>query len=184
MKLSPSLTGAIIAMALSPQLRAADITGSIDINFLEESINSGTFATATGFTPAQPSIFTETQVYIGAPLLTPVTLDGFQFDPPPDSTTPLWTFEVGPATYSLEATSMTASYNAGIQQWEIGGEGIATISGYNATPGTWSLDFDQSGGSILFDASPGTQIVPEVAAIPESSTLGLIALAVMARKQN
>jgi hypothetical protein len=153
-------TVAVLATAfLTPGLRANEISGSIGFGSLGVSITGADLASATSFTVSDPFITTETGVYSGAPLLTPITFNGFQFNPPVASVTPLWTFDVGAVNYSFDATSMTSFYDTTLRQWDIGGNGIAMVTGFTATPGTWNVNLSQSGASIVFDssaaASPG-----------------------------
>ena len=87
------------------------------------------------------------------PVLTPITFNGFQFNPPVASVTPLWTFDVGAIAYSFDATTVTSRYDATLNEWDIGGDGIAMVTGYTATPGTWNVNLAQSGASVVFDSS-------------------------------
>jgi len=175
-----SLAGTVTIIAATlcaPELRAADITGSISISAFDAAVNTGTFATMTSFTPSDPSILTETGVYTGAPLLTPVSFNTLQFDPPP-SDVPVWSFTVGNQAYTFDVTSMNADYNSGLHQWGLGGDGIAAVSGYDPTPATWTLDLNQNGGAVVFDALADNQAgAPNPAAvIPEGSSLALMSM--------
>jgi hypothetical protein len=172
----------IITTLLSPKLQAqGEITGSIGFGSLGASIVGGDLATASGFTVYSPFISTETGVYSGVPLDIPVTFDGFQFNPAVDSVTPLASFSVGSINYSFEATSVTSYYYAPLNEWDIGGNGMAMVTGYSSTPGIWNLNLSQSGDTIVFDSSAA------VSPVPEPSTLlllggGLVGLAGFARK--
>jgi hypothetical protein len=183
-----SVATIVIATAFAPQLRAADITGSISIEAFEAALSTGTFAAMSSITPAQPSILLESGVYTGAPLLTPVTFNTLQFDAPA-SDSPVWTFVVGEQTYSFDVTSIDADYDSGLHQWDLGGNGIATVSGYNPTPATWTMNLNQDGGPVVFDAVANNNADPidPAAAIPESSTfalmsIGLVTLAGIGRR--
>jgi hypothetical protein len=82
------------------------------------------------------------------------------FNPPAPSVIPLWTFDVGPVgdqiVYSFDATSVTSSFNAVLNEWDIGGSGMAMVTGYSDTPGTWNVNLSQSGASFVFDSSEAT----------------------------
>ena len=67
--------------------------------------------------------------------------------------TPLWTLTSGGITYTFDATTVMSSFNSALDEWEIGGQGIAMATGFTATPGTWNLNLSQSGASIVFDSS-------------------------------
>ena len=96
---------------------------------------------------------------------------------------PIWTFTVGATTYSFDATSVTSYYDAALGQWDIGGNGVAMVTGYSATDGTWNVNLSQSGASIVFDSSEASK-----ASVPDNgSTLlllgsGFMGLAGFARK--
>ena len=85
--------------------------------------------------------------------MTPITFNGFEFNPPVASVTPLWTFTVGSINYSFDATSVMSSFNSTLDEWDIGGNGIAMVTGYSATAGTWNVNLSQSGASVVFDSS-------------------------------
>ncbi len=151
-----ALTSLVVATAtaLAPSLLANEITGSIGFGSLGVTISGGTsLETASSFTLSSPFITTETGVYTSAPILTPISFTGFQFNPPVSSVTPLWTFQVGSITYSFDATSVISSFNSTLNEWDIGGDGMAMVMGYTDTAGTWNVNLSQSGASIVFDSS-------------------------------
>lgn len=164
--LTLTLTMAALTLTLacfSPQAEANEITGSIGFGSLGVNIFGGTdLASASSFSVDSPFITTETGIYSGVPLLTSITFNGFQFNPPVGSVTPLWTFDQGGISYSFDATSVTASYNATLRQWDIGGDGIAMATGYTATEGTWNVNLSQSGASVVFDSSAASAPAPSV----------------------
>lgn len=90
-----------------------------------------------------------------------MAFNGFQIDPPPSAVTPLWTFTLGDVNYSFDATSVSDTYIAPLHEWNIGGNGIAMISGYAPTEGQWNVNLSQSGASVVFDSSAGVSPVPE-----------------------
>jgi hypothetical protein len=160
---------------LTPGLQANEITGSIGFGALGVDITGSDLATASSFTLSSPFITTESGAYSGVPLLTSATFNGFEFNPPVASVMPLWTFAIGGVTYSFDATSVTDSYNAKLNEWDIGGTGIAMETGYDATPGTWNVNLSQSGASIVFDSSAATTTTTEAVGVPDGgSTLLLL----------
>ena len=175
----------LLTAALSPVAQATEITGSIGFNALGVSIVGSDLADATSFTVTSPFISEDTGTYSGVPLITTVTFNGFQFNPPVSSVTPLWTFNVGAVNYSFDATSVSSYYDATLRQWDIGGSGIALATGYSATPGTWNVNLSQSGASIVFDSTSAGAPISTVA--DGGSTVlmlggGFIGLAGFARK--
>jgi hypothetical protein len=186
-RLALTTTATLVAAALlAPQAHANDITGSIGFGSLGVNITGGTdLQTANSFTLSDPFITTETGVYTAAPIETSITFNGFKFNPPVASVDPLWTFTVGALTYSFDATSVTSSFNSTLDEWDIGGKGIAEITGFTATAGTWNVNLAQSGASIVFDSSEAASpTVPD-----GSSTLillggGFVGLAGFGRKLN
>jgi hypothetical protein len=188
-KLAMTASAAIIAsVLLAPAVWANEITGSIGFGSLGVNISggSGTLASASSFTLNDPFLTTETGIYTAVPILTPVTFSGFQFNPPQASVDPLWTFMVGAITYSFDATSVTSFFDSTLDQWDIGGNGIAMVTGFSATPGIWNVNLSQSGASIVFDSSEASS--PTVPTVPDGgSTMlllggGFIGLAGVARK--
>jgi hypothetical protein len=113
---------------------------------------------------------------------TAVDFNGFTFNPPPgdppvESVDPLWTFSYDNITYSFDATSVVADWNASRSEWDIGGTGMAMISGYTPTKGTWTENLSQTGASFAFDATSGSsESVPDSgsgAALLGGAVLGL-----------
>lgn len=162
----------------SPNIYAQEIIGSIGFAAVGDAIAGGSFADPTSFAPTQPFITSGTGAYSGATFLTPVTFTGFQLNPQAQHVAPLWSFNVGTTTYSFDATSVTATFDAAAQEWDLSGNGIATATGYASTPGTWNINLSESGSTIVFDSSASTSV-----ATPEKSTWALVAsgLVVLAR---
>jgi hypothetical protein len=164
-----AIIAAIFAAAFfSPALRAGGITGSIGFGATGTSLIGGDLATATSFTLSDPFITTASGVYSGVPVLTPVTFDGFQLNPAVAPVTSLWSFDIGSIDYSFNATSIVSFYDPVTDQLDIGGNGVAQVTGYSLTPGTWNINLSQSGTSLVFDSSAA------VTAVPEGSTLALM----------
>jgi hypothetical protein len=186
--ISPKLAPAIcLGLCLTSAAYANQITGSIGFGSLGVNTVGSTLATASSFTLNSPFITTETGVYTAAPVMTPITFSGFQFNPPVASVTPLWTFTVGTTTYSFDATTVTSKFDSQLDEWDIGGSGMAMVTGYSATAGTWNVNLSQSGASVVFDSSEATK--PTVSTPDASATfmlLGgtLVGLAGVARKLN
>jgi hypothetical protein len=161
---------AVCAMAFcavilaGPSARANAMTGSIGFEASGVDVNSPNLATATTFTVVSPTTFEETGAYLAVPNSTAVSFTSFVFNPPVASVTPLWTFELGPAGdqihYAFDVTSVTAYFNSALDEWDIGGNGIAMITGYSDTEGTWNLNLSQSGASFVFDSSAAANGIP------------------------
>jgi hypothetical protein len=166
----------------APSAKANSITGSIGFGASGVTVNSANLQTATDFSVTGPYTDVELGSYAAVPTFTPVTtFNGFTFNPPVASVTPLWSFLVGSVTYSFDATSVTSSFNSSLDEWDIGGQGIAMITGYSATTGTWNINLSQSGESFVFDSSEAAlpQSVPDggsSAVLLGSAFLGLAAI--------
>jgi hypothetical protein len=167
----------------SPSAKANLITGSIGFGAEGVTIDTSSLATASTFAVASPFTTTETGSYATVPLNTPVTFNGFVFNPPAASVTPLWTFTIGSTVYSFDATSVTSTYDSSLRQWDIGGSGLAMITGFTTTPGQWNVNLSQTGDSFVFDASEAS-----VATVGDGGSVltllgaGFIGLAVIGRK--
>jgi hypothetical protein len=114
--------------------------------------------------------------------MTAVTFNGFEFDPPASSVTPLWTFEVDSTVYSFDATTVTSFYNSSLEQWDIGGHGMAMATGYSATEGIWNVNLSQSGESFVFDATEASLGVIDHASTVSLLGSAFIGLVMMGRK--
>jgi hypothetical protein len=110
-----------------------------------------------------------------------VAFNGFTFSGPSEVTgvTPLWSFTVGSTTYSFNATSVSSFFNAGLNQWDIGGAGTAIETGFDNTPGTWNVNLSQSGSTFVFDSSAAAAPAPDggsTVTLLGASFIGLVTL--------
>ena len=135
------------------------------ISFIGGATLNGSIGSATAYN----SIFatsvlpgSQTGAYAGVPDSTPVTFSPFTFNPSPTSAFQLWTFSVGQTTYSFEvdASSITIAHQDSTFL-NITGSGMAEISGYSDTPGTWSLTDTGIGSAPVFTFGASVAVVPE-----------------------
>ena len=104
---------------------------------------------------------------LGVTDFTPVNFNGFTFNPPVSSVTPLWVFNLGSTVFSFDATSVDSQWVLGVGggEWVITGDGIASITGFTDTPGTYTVNLSDSGNmSVGFDATAAVrapQSVPD-----------------------
>jgi hypothetical protein len=161
----PIIAGAAAFCAVvlaGPGASANPITGSIGFGASGVTINSPQLATATDFSVSDPFTTVETGTYSTVPMFTGVSFNGFIFNPPVSSVIPLWTFDVGPVgdqiVYSFDATSVSSSFNKSLDEWDIGGYGMAMVTGYSPTRGTWNVNLSQSGSSFVFDSSAAATV--------------------------
>jgi hypothetical protein len=176
-------TVALCAAVLSgSSTQANPITGSIGFGAAGVTINSGNLATATSFTVIDPLVSDPTGTYAAVPDFTPVDFNGFVFHPPVASITPLWTFQIGTTVYSFDATSDSSSFNSTLDEWDIGGKGIAMVTGFTPTVGTWNVNLSQSGASFVFDSSAAATGVTEGGSTAACLGGALLALSTLRRK--
>lgn len=185
MSLAVTTSTIVLTAWLTPALQANTITGSIGFNSLGPvTLIGGTdLASATSFSLTDPVVSTDSGTYGVVPTQTPVTFNGFEFNPAVASVTPLWTFTYNGLTYTFDATSVSSYYNSVLQQWDIGGSGVAMVTGYASQTGTWNVNLSQSGATVVFDSSAG---VPATAADSGSTLLllggGFVGMAGIGRK--
>jgi hypothetical protein len=105
------------------------------------------------------------------------TFTTFALSPLPSSITPLWTFTAGSKTYSYDATGVLLTNPVGKTSIDLSGPGIAYITGYDPTPGTWSLTANNAGGTTAsFSASSAAVPISSTIWILGSGLLGLIGI--------
>jgi hypothetical protein len=174
-KILPTLcAAAFYAVVLAgPSAKANTITGSIAFSSLGVTVADAnnpadvSLSDATTFSVVSPYVANNPLgAYSAVPALTDVTFNGFTFNPPVASITTLWTFDYNGLVYSFDATSVSADYNASINEWDIGGTGEAMITGYTTTYGTWTVNLSQTDASFAFDATAGASGV----AVPDGGS--------------
>lgn len=103
-------------------------------------------------------------IYSTVPIGTSATFTPFTFRLATVPVIPLWIFTIGATTYSLDATSMSVVFsNAGVI--DIEGTGMAHITGFTDSPGSWSVTANNAGSTFTFSSSN---------AVPEPSVLLLL----------
>ena len=159
-----------------------------EIGFTGGATLNGSIASATAFNsifgPIGPGSDipvvggTANGSYAGVPAGTSVSFTPFAFNVQPGSPIQLWTFALGPTTYSFEITSVFVS----LQQpgfLNIYGSGVAKITGYEDTPGTWSITDTGLNGPVFTFGN--VTVVPEPAT--SAMVLGFGALLLVARNR-
>lgn len=151
---------------------AIPITGQISFSGTNKTNASDPYdlTTATAFTELFAYVVSANGNFGAIPLppsFTVVDFHAFVFDPPALSVTPLWDLTLGSVTYSFNAGGVV------IDAWtkstiSLGGPGTAYITGFDPTPGTWSILASGAGTWFGFAASSN------VAPVPEPSTLFLM----------
>jgi hypothetical protein len=150
---------AFLALFASQNARAnPEFSGSIAFGSSGVTTDNPVLQLATDFTLVKPYADMATGEYatLGITNLTPVTFNGFKFNPPVGAVDPLWTFDVGSTVVSFDAISETSTFvpkgTAG--EWVILGNGIASISGFANTPGNFTVNLSDSGTMVVaFDST-------------------------------
>ena len=141
---------------------ANQFSGSIDFGAVGVTTDNPVLGLATTFSLADPYALKATGEYatLGVTDFTPVTFHGFKFNPPVGAVTPLWTFDIGLTVFSFDATSETSTWVPGSNtgEWVILGTGIASISGFDNTPGSFTVNLSDSGNMVVaFDSTAAVQ---------------------------
>lgn len=163
----PLITAAaLVASFAGASAYANEFTGSLAFGSLGVTTDNPVLQDATTFSLTDPYAESATGEYatLGVTDLTPVTFNGFKFNPPVGAITPLWTFDIASTVFSFDAVSETSTFvpGNGAGEWVIIGAGIASITGFDNTPATWTLNLSDSGNmSIAFDAT-SSELPPSV----------------------
>jgi hypothetical protein len=99
----------------------------------------------------------------------------FQFTPAPLSPFQLWSFTVGPTSYSFDVTSLVVQSQTA-EALSIQGAGFAYVTGFDPTPGTFSITSAAGTGSTAIGFEATVSVVPEPAML-SVLLVGSIALA-------
>jgi len=163
---------------------ATPITGAI--SFSGTSVqDDGNLLYATAFTGLTNVVVSATGG-IGdyAPALSgqSVTFKPFSFRGEFTPIIPLWTFDVAGKTYSFDATGL-AIIGDSPETITMYGPGMAYITGFDDTPGTWYFSANNAGGTASFSAST------DVTAVPEPGTMlllgmGLVGVGTFSRRKH
>ena len=170
-------TTAVIAGLVGTSANANQFSGSIAFSAAGVTTDNSVLPSATTFSLTGAFTTAETGEYalLGVADFTPVNFNGFKFNPPVASVTPLWVFNIGSTSFSFDATSVDSQWVNGVGggEWVITGTGIASITGFTDTPGTWTVNLSDSGNmSVGFDA---TAAVRQPNTVPDGgATLSLL----------
>jgi hypothetical protein len=181
------LAGALLlAFAVSSVAHANPINGSISFsNNSGLTTDSGNLLTATKITgitgvTVSTGSTAPTGTYAGTDgdavtFITPIDFSGSAITP-----FSLWTFTAGGTTYSFTATSVGVVTQLATFL-NIGGSGIAYVTGYTPTAGVWSLT-STSTNSVALTFSASTT-VPDGGTTALLVGLSLLGLSVAARRR-
>jgi hypothetical protein len=144
---------------------AIPINGSINFAGGVDLSPDGSIATATSisfsstFTTA-PNTGSYAPVIFGVP----VVFHGFQFSPFVAPVPDLWDFTYLGLAYSFDAITETfVQRNTGgsTQSLILQGNGIAHITGFDATPGAWIITVNTADGGVTFSFSASSSATPD-----------------------
>jgi hypothetical protein len=147
-----------------------------EISFIGGATLNGPLESATAFTsffgPGGPGTspvvnYGATGTYSSVPAgVTAADFLPFTFLPDYLPQAHLWSFTVGDITYSFEATSAVVTFQNN-RFLNIEGSGIGHVTGFDPTPGTWSIVDTGFPGSPVFTFGAAT-------VVPEPSTAALL----------
>ena len=165
--------------------QAVQITGGISIGGAAAADN-GNLALATQFlsfgSPTPVTISSALGSYVGTVGDTNICVP-FIWNLPSTPVSNLWSFTVGPTTYSFDLASLTFT-NGSIGAMSflvLNGTGTEKITGFDPTPASWNLSAVTSGNSI-FSFNSSIMAVPEPAAVVLVGT-GLLGFLAFSRRR-
>jgi len=169
----------IISAALCGSLaRATPISGTINFDGVAK-VNTGNLLTATSFT----SISGVTVVPVESGNYTGTVGDSVSFTPfafSALSVSPLWSFWVGGTHYWFDASGKITVTQFAVGKLDflnVSGNGVAWETGFDATPGVWSITDTSAGKESTFAFGADTT-VPDSGATALLIGLGLAGVAV------
>jgi hypothetical protein len=125
-----------------------------------DTSNIGTAKSITGFSNVVVGMATGAY---GSLSNAAITWTPFTFNPPAASVKPLWTFTTNGVTSSFDATSVSLIFqNSGFLN--LRGSGVAHMTGYADTPGTWTLAAQLVSAKYTFSATAMTSnsLIPTI----------------------
>lgn len=159
----------IIQPAVSPLINGSVVfsgAATMDAPFPSATEFTSIFGTGSN---TNPSVVGTSGDYSPVPIGTLALFTPFTFSPLSSSSTnfTLWSFGLGATSYSFFATAVTSVFeNANFLN--ITGTGIASITGFSDTAGTWTITSTGAGQSPTFSFGAGST------AVPEPSTVALL----------
>lgn len=179
-----------IAVLATVMTNATSITGSIRFGGTS-TVTSSLSAVGVGYNDwgspgTDPVVLggTQTGSYSGVSAGTSATWSPLSFSPPAASVTPLWDMFFGGRNYNFSATSLNVLWTDGTYA-NLEGTGIAHISGYDDTDGSWTATATSQGClTFSFDAGPQAPgaSVPDGGATALLLGVGLTGLALLRQK--
>ena len=174
--------GAVLLMPLVTN--AIPITGSIEFSGTA-TVDSGItgfvgYSDANSDPFSAPVVNSGTGSYLGVAAGTAATWTPFTFAPPAASISPLWDMTYNGVNYSFAATTMTV-LDASAADVKIVGTGIAHITGFDDTVGTWEVDASNPQGGLTFSFGASTS-VPDGGTTVLMLGAGLSLVAMLRRK--
>lgn len=182
-----NVTAALAVLAAVSHAHAISISG--EIQFQGNALLDGPIGTAdaiigySGSGPTgKPTVLggSTTGSYAGVTGGTEVTWSTFVFNPPAASVAPLWSFSHSGANYWFDATSVTVITQNSLFL-NIVGTGMAHITGYDATPGSWQITVVGGTANFVFGAYT-TAPVPDGGLVGGFLAAGLSGLWLLRRK--
>jgi hypothetical protein len=185
-KLKKSLGALLLAFGLTASAVAAPISGEILFGPAPgTSVSINAAANTVSFTNAGAALVVDAYGDFAGLLGSGANFQNFTYDPLVALT--IWNVGASASFYLDSITEITETFDGSgnLLALSLVGSGVASLSGYEDTRGSWSFSADRSSGTARFSWSSTAQVpsVPDGGTTAALLGLGLVAVGIVSRRR-